>query len=184
MIVKAARTRSTVRPNSVTPETNLSAANHIVDTHRSPTRGTTGARPAAAVVRAPAGPNARPQAFGHLGSAACGLRVRGLGSRRSRQRRNQCPSKLMSTTSAPVLAHHEAEIQASLDTVWHLHIDVNGWSRWQQAVTEAHIDRPFESGNSFHWCSYGFGVTSQIYEVRRSAPDAMGRNRRRHHRRP
>ena len=67
--------------------------------------------------------------------------------------------------SAPVLAHHEVEIRASLDAVWQLHIDVNDWSSWQEAITEAHIDGPFEPGNSFDWSSYGFDVTSQIYEV-------------------
>jgi hypothetical protein len=67
--------------------------------------------------------------------------------------------------SAPVLANHEVEIRAPLDTVWQLHIDVNDWPRWQEAITEAHIDGPFEPGNSFDWSSYGFDVTSQIYEV-------------------
>lgn len=67
--------------------------------------------------------------------------------------------------SAPVLAHHEVEIRAPLDAVWQLHIDVNDWSSWQEAITEAHIDGPFEPGNSFDWSSYGFDVTSQIYEV-------------------
>ena len=38
--------------------------------------------------------------------------------------------------SAPVLANHEVEIRAPLDTVWQLHIDVNDWPRWQEAITE------------------------------------------------
>lgn len=67
--------------------------------------------------------------------------------------------------SAPVLAHHEVEIRAPLGTVWQLHIDVNGWTSWQEAITEAHIDGRFEPGNSFDWSSYGFAVTSEIYEV-------------------
>ena len=67
--------------------------------------------------------------------------------------------------SAPVLAHHEVEIRAPLDTVWQLHIDVNEWPSWQEAITEAHIDGPFDPGNSFDWSSYGFAVKSQIYEV-------------------
>jgi Polyketide cyclase / dehydrase and lipid transport len=67
--------------------------------------------------------------------------------------------------SAHVLAHHEVEIRARLDTVWQLHVDVNNWPSWQEAITEAHIDGPFEPGNSFDWSSYGFDVTSQIYEV-------------------
>jgi uncharacterized protein YndB with AHSA1/START domain len=67
--------------------------------------------------------------------------------------------------SAPVLAHHEVQIRAPLETVWQLHIDVNNWTSWQGAITEAHIDGPFEPGNSFDWSSYGFDVTSQIYEM-------------------
>jgi hypothetical protein len=67
--------------------------------------------------------------------------------------------------SAPVLAHHEVEISAPLDTVWPLHIDVNDWPSWQGAITAAHIDGRFEPGNSFDWSSYGFAVTSEIYAV-------------------
>ena len=67
--------------------------------------------------------------------------------------------------SAPVVARHEVEIKAPLETVWQLHIDVNSWPSWQQAITEAHMDGPFESGNSFSWSSYGFPVTSHIYDV-------------------
>jgi hypothetical protein len=68
-------------------------------------------------------------------------------------------------SSAPVLAHHEIKIKAPLDTVWQLHIDVTSWPSWQKAITEAHIEGTFEPGNSFDWSSYGFPVTSQIYEV-------------------
>jgi hypothetical protein len=67
--------------------------------------------------------------------------------------------------SAPVLAHHEVEIEAPLDTVWQLHIDVKNWPSWQEAISEAHIDGAFEPANSFDWSSYGFAVTSRIYEV-------------------
>ena len=67
--------------------------------------------------------------------------------------------------SAPVLAHHEVEIPAPLDTVWQRHIDVNDWPSWQVAITAAHIDGRFEPGNSFDWSSYGFAVTSTIYDV-------------------
>lgn len=68
-------------------------------------------------------------------------------------------------SSAPVLGQHEIGIEAPLNTVWQLHVDVNSWPRWQQAVTEAHIDGGFEPGNSFDWSSSGFPVTSHIYEV-------------------
>jgi Polyketide cyclase / dehydrase and lipid transport len=66
---------------------------------------------------------------------------------------------------APVVAHHEIAIEASLATVWDLHTDVNGWTSWHPDITEAHLAGPLEPGASFHWSSYGFPVTSTVYEV-------------------
>jgi uncharacterized protein YndB with AHSA1/START domain len=83
--------------------------------------------------------------------------------------------------SAPVLAHHEVEIPAPPDTVWQLHIDVNEWPSWQEAITEAHIDGRFEPGNSFGWSSYGFAVTSKIYEVSDRSRTLWGGTADRHH---
>ena len=73
------------------------------------------------------------------------------------------PSAIDST--APVLAHHEAEIQAPLDEVWRLHTDVNAWTTWQSDITTASIDGAFGVGNSFRWSSYGLAVTSTIYAI-------------------
>ena len=67
--------------------------------------------------------------------------------------------------TAPVLARHEIEIEAPLERVWRLHTDVAAWPHWQKEITEARIDGPFEPGTSFDWTSYGFTVTSTIYEV-------------------
>ena len=67
--------------------------------------------------------------------------------------------------SAPVVAHHVMDMKASLGRLWQLHIDVNSWPGWQQSITEAHMDGVFGPGNSFSWSSYGFAVTSHIYEV-------------------
>ena len=66
---------------------------------------------------------------------------------------------------APVLAHHEIDIQAPPNRVWSLHIDVNAWTTWQTDITEAHIDGPLEPGSSISWSSFGFPVTSTVYEV-------------------
>ena len=66
---------------------------------------------------------------------------------------------------APVVAHHQIEIEAPLATVWDLHIDVNGWTSWHPHITEADLTGPPEPGGSFHWSSYGFAVTSTVYEV-------------------
>jgi hypothetical protein len=55
---------------------------------------------------------------------------------------------------APVLAHHETDIRAPLDTVWRPHTDVNAWPAWQPDTSSAHIDGPFQPGPSFEWASY------------------------------
>jgi hypothetical protein len=67
--------------------------------------------------------------------------------------------------SALVLAHHEIDVEAPLERVWGLHTDVAAWPEWQKEITEARIDGAFESGISFDWTSYGFPVTSTIYDV-------------------
>ena len=67
--------------------------------------------------------------------------------------------------SAPVIALHEIDIEAPLDTVWKLHLDVNAWPTWQTDITAAHIDGTLEPGVSFNWTSYGFSVTSTVYDV-------------------
>ena len=66
---------------------------------------------------------------------------------------------------APVIAHHEIQINAPLETVWALHTDVNAWPDWNPSVTAAHLDGAFKAGTPFDWTSYGFSVTSTIYEV-------------------
>ena len=66
---------------------------------------------------------------------------------------------------APVVTHHEVEIAAPLDGVWHLHTDVNEWPSWNQEITAAKIEGQFEQGNSFTWTSWGLTVTSTIHVV-------------------
>ncbi len=68
-------------------------------------------------------------------------------------------------SDAPVRAHHEIDINAPLDTIWRLHVDVNNWPTWQTDITAAHINGAFQPGSSFEWTSYGFTVVSTIYAV-------------------
>ena len=42
--------------------------------------------------------------------------------------------------TAPVLAHHEIDIEAPLERVWALHTHVDRWPEWQMGITEARID--------------------------------------------
>jgi uncharacterized membrane protein len=67
--------------------------------------------------------------------------------------------------SAPVLAVQEIDIDAPLDRVWQLHTDVNSWPTWQTDITAARIAGDLEPGASFDWTSYGFGVTSTVYDL-------------------
>jgi len=76
--------------------------------------------------------------------------------------------------TAPVIVHHEIDINAPLDTVWRLHTDVNGWPAWQTDITAARLDGRFEPGASFTWTSYGFTVTSTIYAVAERARTLWG----------
>ena len=66
---------------------------------------------------------------------------------------------------APVITHHQVDIAALLDVVWHLHTDVNGWPSWNPEITAAKIEGEFEEGNSFTWTSWGLTVTSTIHVV-------------------
>jgi uncharacterized membrane protein len=76
---------------------------------------------------------------------------------------------------APVIARHEIDINAPLETVWRLHTDVNGWPAWQTDITAARLDGPFQPGSSFTWTSYGyFTVTSTIYAVAERARTLWG----------
>jgi hypothetical protein len=76
--------------------------------------------------------------------------------------------------SAPVIASHEIDIRASLETVWRLQTDVNDWPAWQTEITAARLDGLFEPGSSFTWTSYGFTVTSTIYAVAERARTLWG----------
>lgn len=94
--------------------------------------------------------------------ASIDLDTRDEGSRKESRR---CPSQPTLTRAAPVIAVHEVDIEAPLDMVWRLHTDVNAWPRWQTDITGAHIDAAFEPGVSFDWTSYGFSVTSTVYNL-------------------
>jgi uncharacterized protein YndB with AHSA1/START domain len=67
--------------------------------------------------------------------------------------------------TAPVIAHHEIDIEAPLERVWHLLVDVQSWPSWHSDITDAHLDGPLEPGVSFDWTSYGFRVTSTVYDL-------------------
>jgi Polyketide cyclase / dehydrase and lipid transport len=67
--------------------------------------------------------------------------------------------------TAPVVVQHEIDVRARPRVVWELHTAVDAWPSWNPAITAAQLDAPFRPGSSFTWTSYGFPVTSTIYEV-------------------
>src|SRR5207247_6739240 len=87
-------------------------------------------------------------------------------------------------SAAPVLAHHEVEIEATLDDVWRLHTDVNAWTTWQMDLTSARMEGPFEVGESFTSTSYGLEVTSTIYAFTLPLTESWGGDGCRDHRHP
>ena len=52
-----------------------------------------------------------------------------------------------------------------METVWQLHVDVNAWPSWQSEITAAQSEGPLAPGVSFDWTSYGFSVTSTVYDL-------------------
>ena len=72
-----------------------------------------------------------------------------------------------------MIAHHEIDIAAPLDTVWNLHTDVDAWPAWNLEMTAAKLDGAFAPGNSFTWTSYDFTVTSTIYIVEDQLPRTL-----------
>ena len=67
--------------------------------------------------------------------------------------------------AAPVIARHEIDIEAPLEKVWQLHVDVNSWPSWHSDITEANLEGSLAPGAFFDWTSYGFSVTSTVYEL-------------------
>jgi len=67
--------------------------------------------------------------------------------------------------TAPVIARHAVDVAAPLDMVWALHTDVNAWPTWQTDITAARLDGEFTEGAAFTWTSFGFSVTSTIYDL-------------------
>ena len=67
--------------------------------------------------------------------------------------------------AAPVVAHHGVDIAAPLGAIWELHTGVAAWPAWNVEVTAARLDGPFARGSDFTWTSYGFTVTSTLYDV-------------------
>lgn len=60
---------------------------------------------------------------------------------------------------------HKIVINASQEIVWKLLTDINSWSKWNSAITSAHLDGEFAPNSVFKWKSGGFNIVSTLQEV-------------------
>jgi uncharacterized protein YndB with AHSA1/START domain len=66
---------------------------------------------------------------------------------------------------APVISREEIFIEASPETVWNLHIDVNAWPRWRGDVDGAELAETFDVGAVFRWQTAGLDITSTVTQA-------------------
>ncbi|MED7952586.1 SRPBCC family protein [Streptomyces sp. BE20] len=68
-------------------------------------------------------------------------------------------------TTAPVVVSLTRTIDASLDTVWSLHTDLDDWPAWNAGIDRARLGGPPLVGDSFTWLTHGMNITSTIREL-------------------
>ncbi|TLS43645.1 Shy6-polyketide cyclase [Streptomyces montanus] len=68
--------------------------------------------------------------------------------------------------SAPVIVELTTTIDATPETLWALHTDVNAWPTWNLGIEKAHLPGDFAEGSVFDWETAGLSISSTIMEVR------------------
>lgn len=68
-------------------------------------------------------------------------------------------------TTAPAIARHEIMIHASSEKIWQFLADINHWSTWYPAVSEAKLEGLLQPGSTFRWKSGGTAIQSTLQEV-------------------
>ena len=67
--------------------------------------------------------------------------------------------------NASIVIRKEVHIEASPETVWLIHADIDRWSQWLPDISQARLRGPLEAGTKFRWKSRGFTIKSRIEEV-------------------
>lgn len=68
-------------------------------------------------------------------------------------------------TAAPVIVRRRVTIAAPVETVWHIHLDVNGWPSWNSDIERVEGPDRLEVGSTFQWLTHGLEVTSKVFEI-------------------
>ncbi len=66
---------------------------------------------------------------------------------------------------APVRSTRDLRIDARPDLVWSVLTDINGWPKWNPAVSRAKFHGPLAPGSEFRWKSGGSSIVSTFQEV-------------------
>jgi uncharacterized protein YndB with AHSA1/START domain len=67
--------------------------------------------------------------------------------------------------TAPVVSSHQVIVRAPLEKVWRLLTDIDRWSNWNAAVSNAHLDGEFKTGATFRWKSGGMTIVSTLQQI-------------------
>jgi len=59
----------------------------------------------------------------------------------------------------------EIEIQAPIEEVWKLHIDINKWKDWHPNISHSDLQGSLEVGSIFEWKSDGYTLQSTIEKI-------------------
>jgi len=71
--------------------------------------------------------------------------------------------------NAKAYAKEEMLIHAPVEKVYGLVSDINNWTEWQTAVTEAQLNGKFNEGTEFDWKANGMHIHSKIHTIRQNA---------------
>jgi uncharacterized protein YndB with AHSA1/START domain len=67
--------------------------------------------------------------------------------------------------TAKAMSQSTIVIDAPLEKVWRLVVDIDRWPAWNTAVESARLDGVLEVGAVFNWKSGGLGIRSTIREI-------------------
>jgi len=66
---------------------------------------------------------------------------------------------------APAIAQYETMIHAPVEKIWDILSDIDRWSTWYPAVSQAKLTGTFAPGSVFRWKSGGTAIVSTLHEV-------------------
>lgn len=72
---------------------------------------------------------------------------------------------MQTSIKAPAIAQHEIMIHAPVETIWQLLSDIDRWSTWYPAVSQAKLEGALAPGSVFRWKSGGSTIVSTLQEV-------------------